>query len=64
MSTVQAVCEVLQCNRLPVRSLPEQQSAERLTKLISRASCLGWRSACQAKPGNNHAPAAHVQVMF
>lgn len=64
MSMVQAVCGVLQCNHLQVRSLAEQQSAEQLTKLISRASCLGQGSACQAKPGNNHAPAAHIWVMF
>lgn len=60
MSMVQAVCGVLQCNHLQVHSLPEQQSAKQLTKLISQASSLGWGPACQAKPGNNHGPAAHI----
>lgn len=60
MSMVQAVREALQCNRLQLRSLPVQQSAEQLTELIFQDGCLGWELPCQAKAGNNHTPAAQI----
>lgn len=60
MSMVQAVREALRCNRLQLRMLPGQQSAEQLTQLIFQANHLGWGWACWAKTSNNHAPAAQI----